>query len=93
MQRRGFLRNTTLAGAAIIPGLNGFAADTQGTEKSKTFNLNYAFHDGMFAAHAGKDFVDQIKFAYDQGFRSIEDNGMREEALTSKNALEIPLLN
>src|SRR5690242_4800699 len=25
---------------------------------------------------ANKDFNDQIKFAYDQGFRSIEDNGM-----------------
>ena len=30
----------------------------------------------MFAAHAGKDFIDQIKFAHDKGFRSIEDNGM-----------------
>lgn len=30
----------------------------------------------MFAAHAGKDFVDQIKFMHDQGFRAIEDNGM-----------------
>jgi len=30
----------------------------------------------MFANHGGKDFVDQIKFMYDQGFRGIEDNGM-----------------
>ena len=87
MQRRGFLRNTTLAGAAIIPGLNGFAADTQGTEKSKTFNLNYAFHDGMFASHAGKDFVDQIKFAYDQGFRSIEDNGMMGRSIEEQKRI------
>jgi len=40
------------------------------------FNLNYGTHDGMFRNNAGNDFVDQIKFAYDQGFRSIEDNGM-----------------
>jgi hydroxypyruvate isomerase len=30
----------------------------------------------MFSNHAGKDFVDQIKWAHDQGFRAIEDNGM-----------------
>ena len=30
----------------------------------------------MFANHAGKDFLDQISFAFDKGFRSIEDNGM-----------------
>ena len=30
----------------------------------------------MFQNHAGKDFIDQIKFAYDNGFRGIEDNGM-----------------
>jgi hydroxypyruvate isomerase len=36
----------------------------------------YAFHDGMFKNHGGDNFIDQVKFAYDQGFRSIEDNGM-----------------
>jgi hydroxypyruvate isomerase len=30
----------------------------------------------MFSNHAGKDFIDQIKFAHDQGFNAIEDNGM-----------------
>lgn len=43
---------------------------------NKPFNLDYAFHDGMFKNNGGNVFVDQIKWAYDQGFRSIEDNGM-----------------
>ena len=30
----------------------------------------------MFKNTAGNDFIDQIKYAYDMGFRSIEDNGM-----------------
>jgi hydroxypyruvate isomerase len=30
----------------------------------------------MFRNSAGNDFIDQIKFGYDQGFRAIEDNGM-----------------
>ncbi|HEX7757338.1 MAG TPA: TIM barrel protein [Niabella sp.] len=76
MNRRNFVKNHVLAAGAlgISPGL------WSGTEKSnlagKTFNLDYAPHDGMFANSAGKDFLDQIKFMYDQGFRSIEDNGM-----------------
>jgi hydroxypyruvate isomerase len=77
MERRGFLRNSALAGAAVLPGMPVFA-NTKANELQKTFNLNYGFHDGMFAAHAGKDFIEQIKFAHEQGFRSIEDNGMMD---------------
>lgn len=77
MERRGFLRNSALAGAAVLPGISLFANE-KATEPQKTFNLNYGFHDGMFAAHAGKDFIEQIKFAHEQGFRSIEDNGMMD---------------
>lgn len=43
--------------------------------KGKTFNMDYAPHEGMFSNSAGKSFLDQIQFMYDQGFRSIEDNG------------------
>jgi hydroxypyruvate isomerase len=76
MERRGFLKRSSMAGAALIPGLAAFSAYQPATASEKTFNLNYGFHDGMFAAHAGKDFIEQIKWAHDQGFRSIEDNGM-----------------
>jgi hydroxypyruvate isomerase len=77
MERRGFLRNSAIAGAAVLPGMS-FFANTNVAEPQKPFNLNYGFHDGMFAAHAGKDFIEQIKFAHEQGFRSIEDNGMMD---------------
>jgi hydroxypyruvate isomerase len=76
MERRGFLKRSSMAGAAMIPGLAAFSSGQPTKASEKTFNLNYGFHDGMFAAHAGKDFIDQIKWAHDQGFRSIEDNGM-----------------
>jgi hydroxypyruvate isomerase len=46
------------------------------TADNKPFKLNYGFHDGMFKNSAGDDFIEQIKFGYDMGFRSIEDNGM-----------------
>lgn len=78
MQRRQFIQNSFIASGAVITG----ASDTLPVRKPSApdadtpFRLDYAFHDGMFRNHAGADFIDQIKFAYDQGFRSIEDNGM-----------------
>lgn len=71
MQRRKFILSTaaTMAGAAFLrPSFAAAAAPT--------FRMNYAPHDGMFKNSAGADFVDQIKFMYDQGFRAIEDNGL-----------------
>jgi hydroxypyruvate isomerase len=79
MERRGFLRNSALAGAAVLPGMSLFA-NSKLSEAQMPFNLNYGFHDGMFAAHAGKDFIEQIKFAHEHGFRSIEDNGMMDRS-------------
>lgn len=76
MKRSEFIRNTALAGAALAGGLPAFAQKTPvKTAPGKTFNLDYAPHDGMFENSAGKDFLDQIKYMHDQGFRSIEDNG------------------
>lgn len=62
----------------MITASPGFAENQKekNIAENKPFNLDYAFHDGMFKNHGGNDFVDQIKWAYDQGFRSIEDNGM-----------------
>lgn len=80
MQRRNFMQSSLLAGASL---LTGAAAQAAGNKKHKDgltagepFHLNYAIHDGMFKNHAGDNFIDQIKFAYDAGFRSIEDNGL-----------------
>jgi hydroxypyruvate isomerase len=76
MKRRNFLNKgiAAVASAAVLPSV---AFDSQPASANLPFNLNYAPHDGMFANHAGPDILDQIKFMHDQGFRSIEDNGMR----------------
>jgi hydroxypyruvate isomerase len=77
MQRRSFITRGGLAGAALLSGAGVMGSDKPGNNlPDKPFNLDYAFHDGMFSNLAGKDFIDQIKFAHDKGFRSIEDNGM-----------------
>lgn len=77
MNRRNFVRTGLLAGAAVSTTAKVFGKENiTMNPKDKPFNLDYAFHDGMFKNHGGGDFIDQIKFAYDKGFRSIEDNGM-----------------
>ncbi|SFN82104.1 hydroxypyruvate isomerase [Chitinophaga sp. YR627] len=82
MERRKFLQQSTLAGLSTLAAGSAAAAAHQsfsGKDKEhagKTFNLNYAPHDGMFKNSGGENFLDQIQFMYDQGFRSIEDNGM-----------------
>jgi hydroxypyruvate isomerase len=51
--------------------------DAQQAEKQgKPFNLNYAGRVGMFANHAGDNFLDQIRFMHDQGLRAVEDSRM-----------------
>jgi len=76
MNRRNFVRNSMFAGASIASATTVFGKENKTPQKDKPFNLDYAFHDGMFKNHGGNDFIDQIKYAYDKGFRSIEDNGM-----------------
>ena len=84
MERRNFLKNSLLTGAGFASVAQSFASATHSTSSSindlannnKLFNLDYAFHDGMFRQHGGESFTDQIKWAHEQGFRSIEDNGM-----------------
>ncbi|MBO9200323.1 MULTISPECIES: hydroxypyruvate isomerase family protein [Niastella] len=77
MKRRNFLQQTAMAGASLFTaGQSAAATPVYQQPADNPFNLNYAMHDGMFRNSAGADIIDQIKFAYDHGFRSIEDNGM-----------------
>ena len=78
MQRRKFMQQSLLAGSALFTSGAVLANNKQQNMPAaeKPFHMNYGFHDGMFKNNAGADFIDQIKFGYEQGFRSIEDNGM-----------------
>ena len=84
MDRSSFLKNSLLASGALLAGNAVLASTTTSCNNDndiaiapgKPFNMNYGPHDGMFKNSAGTNFLDQIQFMYDQGFRSIEDNGM-----------------
>jgi hydroxypyruvate isomerase len=76
MERREFVQKTILAGASVVTAAVTKANENGKALAEKPFNLNYGIHDGMFRNNGGAEFTDQIKYAYDMGFRSIEDNGM-----------------
>lgn len=81
MERRQFLQQGALAGIGSLTLGSAAAAVTTADAatlpgKAKPFNMDYAPHAGMFKNSAGDSFLDQIQFMYDQGFRSLEDNGM-----------------
>ncbi|HZH97028.1 MAG TPA: TIM barrel protein [Flavisolibacter sp.] len=87
MQRRNFLQQTALAGAGIFTGGISFAQQARGSKAESPFRLDYAPHDGMFKASAGASFLDQIRFMYDMGFRSIEDNGFMGRSVKEQEAV------
>ena len=83
MERRQFIKAGALVGTGVIAGAGVFKAfgKTEPTLRASEFKLNYAPHFGMFRNSAGNDLVDQLQFMYDQGFRSMEDNGMKDRSV------------
>ena len=77
MNRRSFAN--MLGGSLLTAGVGSQALAS--TNKSKSlyalaeapYKMLYAPHFGMFKNHAGNDEIDQLKFMYDMGFRSLED--------------------
>ena len=88
MRRRNFIKTSLIASA--IPTVAGFLyseSNSNRIKKSDPFNLLYAPHFGMFNHHSGSDLVDQIQFMYDMGFRSLEDNGMKDRSLSDQKRI------
>ncbi len=77
MDRGLFLKKGAMlvSGTVLTGSAPSFLELTTQNTAAQPFQLNYGFHQGQFENHAGPDFLEQIKFGYDQGFRAIEDNG------------------
>jgi hydroxypyruvate isomerase len=72
MNRRSFSQ-------LLTAGVLGSQAVQGKSSPANTFSLKYAPHFGMFEQHAGKDYIDQLKFMHEMGFRALEDNEMMEK--------------
>ncbi len=82
MDRKNFIKNSLLAGAAISTGTKFIKKPIPEMNKSDIlkkhdFKLKYSPHFGMFRQHAGEDLLDQLTFMAELGFKGLEDNGMK----------------
>lgn len=75
MSRREVLKAAAV-GATGLTALDTFAALGE-AKRGEKFKLKYAPHFGMFHNSAGRDPVDELKFAAEEGFHGWEDNGMK----------------
>jgi hydroxypyruvate isomerase len=87
MQRRTFIQRSlaTLAGTTLLSQV--LSKPPEQVPGAATFRMNYAPHDGMFKNLGGADFVDQIKFMHDQGFRAIEDNDLLKRPIADQERI------
>ncbi len=88
MKRRSFLKKSIVLSA--FPFITSNLISRNRTDKKNSdepFNLNYAPHFGMFKNNAGEDLIDQIQYMYDRGFRSLEDNGMKNRSISTQNKI------
>jgi len=95
--RRDFVSAGLAAGAStwVAGSAEGRDAAPQETTPSRSFQLKYAPHFGMFRHHAPGGPLDELKFIKDVGFRALEDNGMggRAEEEQTKIAREMERLD
>ena len=85
MERRNFVNKTMAIGFFSLAASRVLLGSSQNINREKdtwdgakhNFKLKFAPHFGMFKYHAGEDFLDQIQFMADVGFRAMEDNGMK----------------
>lgn len=91
MKRRSFMQQSLLTAGTLVSGSawarSGSFDGATANNAEKPFNLSYATHDGMFRNSAGASFLDQIRFAYDMGFRAVEDNGMMERSAAEQQQI------
>ena len=79
MDRREFI-HASLVTAAVAAATVAREKKAEGAgSNAPKFKMKYAPHYNQFKNHAGKDYIDQIKFAADQGFTAWEDNGMMKK--------------
>lgn len=83
MNRKDFISRSLFASAAfaVSPSL------ANQKQAFATFKMNYAPHEGMFRNHSGNDFIQQIQFMHEQGFRSIEDNDLLKRSTADQDKI------
>ncbi len=89
MDRHTFIKNTSLAGAAaLVFGIaDPVASSARSQKKEKPFNMKFSPEFGIFKEVVGKDVIDQIKWGYDQGFRSWENTRLKSRPIQEQESI------
>jgi len=90
VNRRNFVKQGIGATAAFsMAGLNKiFSAPQSGAAAAgKKFKLKYAPSIGEFKAHAGNDPIAHIRFAAEEGFGAMFDNGIMNRPVPEQEAI------
>jgi len=87
MQRRDFMGSTLAAGVALAAGVGRAEGEVRGARQATPFTCDFAPHFGMFREHGGGDLMGELAFMADQGFRSLEDNGMKGRPVAEQEAI------
>ncbi len=85
MQRRNFVASGLAAAATAVSARPAGAAEA--TPRGTPFACDFAPHFGMFRQHAGDDVVAQLEWMHAEGFRSLEDNGMRGRSVAEQERI------
>jgi hydroxypyruvate isomerase len=87
MKRRGFIKKIGLSGAVL--GVSGATSISSfaGNHAEPTFNMDFAPHFGMFKNSAPGGIFDELRFMADQGFRSLEDNGLLKRSVEDQTKI------
>ncbi|MEM6915376.1 MAG: TIM barrel protein [Verrucomicrobiota bacterium] len=80
MNRRAFVSTLAAGGSSLV-------AANLCAENQEPFTLRYAPHFGMFKESAPGGLLDELRFAYDEGFRAWEDNGMGNRTIEDQEAI------
>jgi hydroxypyruvate isomerase len=86
--RRRFVGTALAAGAALAARpFDGAVAAFGRQVAARRFRLDYAPHFGMFRQHGGPDLVAQLEFMAAEGFRALEDNGLRDRDVADQERI------
>ena len=86
MRRREFIGAALAAGAALTAAGRA-EGEVRRTRQGTPFTCDFAPHFGMFREHGGGDLMGELEFMADQGFRSLEDNGMKGRSLAEQEEI------
>ncbi len=89
MKRRRFLLDSCLTGAALLSPPFLWSTSARGANELpvKGFNMKFSPEFGIFAAAAGADPLDQIRWGKDQGFRAWENTLLKDRPVPEQEKI------